>query len=539
MLKIADLAENLIHNNSILCVIIVFRIKGEYFMKCNNCKADISEGAYFCMNCGKFQKKDEFSAADKIELHERSFKTLIANLELCRPIEISWSRTASEYVDKVRKLKIVLMDSAIKDRTKNLRKKADSFISRCKTPEFHIAFVGTIKAGKSTLINALLGCDLASTSVTPETAVLTKFRHSEDTNYLRINFYSKEEWNELWKSISSNADVFKQEYKSLNGDAEKDNWIGHKEIYTKVSDEGLTAEIEKWTSSKHVEHYFVKEVEVGLKSFNMPEQVVFVDTPGLDDAVKYRSDVTRNYIDRANAVFACIKADSLTGSELSTLYRIFSNTSYNPEKVYIIGTQWDSLNSPEDNWKKQKAEWIKYLSGKDCYGDAMVAERNITYAAAYLKNLCRNYAVLDENQKFSLMSTAMKFKIMPTDIEVNLEKLDEISNVDSVSRKISQDIVSKYSEYLESDIKQSYEDFKADAERFFSELRTSNQELIETSDKNIEEIKAKYEEAEKEVEEINKYKKQLTDMLALVRQDTERRVNVLCEQLNEMAKTDV
>ncbi len=508
-------------------------------MKCQNCNANIINGSYFCIKCGHFQKREEFSDADRIGVHERNIKGLVNKIQSCKPTEVSWSKIAAEYSAKVERVKIILNDESISGKTKQLIKKADSFINRCKTPEFHIAFVGTIKAGKSTLINALLGCDLASTSVTPETAVLTKFRHSEGSNYIKVKFYSKDEWKELWSSISGNADVFLQEYKTLDGESVKDKWVGHNPVYTDVSDEGLTAEIEKWTSSKHVEHYFVKEVEVGLTSFNMPKQVVFVDTPGLDDAVKYRSDVTRNYIDRANAVFACIKADSLTGSELSTLYRIFSNTSYNPEKVYIIGTQWDSLNSPEDNWKKQKAEWIKYLAGKDCYGDAMIAERNITYAAAYLKNLCRNYVSLDENKKFSLMATAMKFKIMPDKIEENLEKLDEISNVDSVSRKISQDIVSKYSEYLESDIRQSYDDFKADAERFFSELRTSNQELIETSDKNIEEIKAKYEEAEKEVQEINKYKKQLTDMLELVRKDTERRVEVLCEQLNEMAKTDV
>lgn len=508
-------------------------------MKCKNCNANITNGSYFCIKCGHFQKREEFSAADKIDAHEKSIKGIVNRIQSCKPTEISWSKIAAEYSAKVERVKIVLNDSSISDKTKQLIKKADSFINRCQTPEFHIAFVGTIKAGKSTLINALLGCDLASTSVTPETAVLTKFRHSEGSNYIKVKFYSKDEWKELWSSISNNADVFKQEYATLDGESVKDKWIGHNPIYTDVSDDKLTTEIEKWTSSKHVEHYFVKEVEVGLTSFNMPKQVVFVDTPGLDDAVKYRSDVTRNYIDRANAVFACIKADSLTGSELSTLYRIFSNTSYNPEKVYIIGTQWDSLNFPEDDWKKQKAEWIKYLSGKDCYGDAMIAQRNITYAAAYLKNLCRNYASLSEDEIMTkLMPIACRFR-MYNKIEENLEKLDEISNVDAVSRKISQDIVSKYSEYLESDIKQSYDDFKVDAERFFSELRASNQELIKTSDKNIEEIKAKYEEAEKEVKEINKYKKQLTDMLELVRKDTERRVEILCGQLNEMAKTDV
>ena len=188
---------------------------------------------------------------------------------------------------------------------------------------------------------------------------MTKFRHCEKANYVRIKFYEQDEWNQLWKSISNNADVFKQEYKALNGESEKSKWINHSEIYTEVSNDKLTEEIERWTSAKHAEHYFVKEVEVGLKNFKMPEQVVFVDTPGLDDAVKYRSDVTRNYIERANAVFACVKSDSLTGPELTTLYRIFANTSYNPEKVFVIGTQWDSLNDPDKDWKKQKAEWIR------------------------------------------------------------------------------------------------------------------------------------------------------------------------------------
>lgn len=33
----------------------------------------------------------------------------------------------------------------------------DDFVDLCRHPEFQIAFVGTIKTGKSTLINALLG----------------------------------------------------------------------------------------------------------------------------------------------------------------------------------------------------------------------------------------------------------------------------------------------------------------------------------------------------------------------------------------------
>lgn len=182
-----------------------------------------------------------------------------------------------------------------------------------------------------------------------------------------------------------------------------------------VDNDNLESEIERWTSSKHVEHYFVKEVEIGLSDFNMPEQIVFVDMPGLDDAVKYRSDVTRAYIDRANAVFACVRSDSLTGGELDTLYRIFSNSNDNPEKIFVLGTQQDNLNNPESDWKLQKAEWVKYLSTENCYGNVESAQRNIVHVAAYLMNLCRDYGSFDRRDEKdkkkikTLMSTAMKF----------------------------------------------------------------------------------------------------------------------------------
>jgi predicted GTPase len=114
------------------------------------------------------------------------------------------------------------------------------------------------------------------------------------------------------------------------------------------------AEIQKWTSSKSVSHYFVKEVEVGLKEFELPEGVVLVDTPGLDDVVEYRSNITRDYIDRANAVLVCVKSDALTGQEMATIYSVFSNTRYNLEKVYIIATQIDTLNRPRENWMSSR-----------------------------------------------------------------------------------------------------------------------------------------------------------------------------------------
>lgn len=85
-------------------------------------------------------------------------------------------------------------------------------------PDLQIVIVGTIKAGKSTFINALFEENIASTDVTPETASLTKFRYSTK-NKLEVKFYNKTEWDELWESVKKSekenkGKVFKEEFES-------------------------------------------------------------------------------------------------------------------------------------------------------------------------------------------------------------------------------------------------------------------------------------------------------------------------------------
>src|SRR5699024_92688 len=120
-----------------------------------------------------------------------------------------------------------------------------------------------------------------------------------------------------------------EKYNRLNGNLEKEKLIGKESIKIELDNfDALRYEIKKWTSCNSVTHYFVKEVEVGLVGFDIPTGVVYVDTPGLDDPVRYRSDITRNYIDRANAVLVCVNSSALTGQELSTIYKVFANARY-------------------------------------------------------------------------------------------------------------------------------------------------------------------------------------------------------------------
>ncbi len=513
-------------------------------MKCATCKKEMKSNLYLCPYCGAANPSDTVQNVSLLNEYAKKFQNLMKTVGTAQHTKIAWDLTVDSYVQKMERIKVILSQPEFskpsgdhkKSSNERLIQRIENFIERCKDPVFHIAFVGTIKAGKSTLINALLGRNLASTSVTPETAVLTKFRSSKK-DYVKVTFYTSEEWTLLWKSISNNADVFKQEYAELHAEEHKSEWLNHETITRNVGNEEIEAEIERWTSSKHVEHYFVKEVEIGLSDFKMPEQIVFVDTPGLDDAVKYRSDVTRNYIDRANAVFACVRSDALTGGELNILYRIFTNSNDNPEKVFVLGTQWDSLNNPEEDWKKQKAEWVKYLATPNCYGSPEAANRNIVHVAAHLMNLCRDYGKKLEKDKLkNLLSIAMKISDVMTvpELEEHLEELMEKSNVSEVNRRIEQDIVPKYKKFLMEDIVSSYEAISKEIRQFFEDTRDSQNEVLQTSMKSADEIRKSYEKSKKELDDVQAYREQLEMAMRQLKANTDERVEALCKSLQEM-----
>lgn len=450
-------------------------------------------------------------------------------------INIIWDRTIDRYAKSIARAKLIMNHEKINEEVnEKLINKLDNFINKCSNPEFHIAFVGAIKAGKSTLINSLLGCNLASTAVTPETASLTKFRASRGKDYIKLTFYNDIEWQMLWTSVQqSKSDIFLEEFQKLGAENEKKNWINKSSITIEFEDiNELKEEIKKWTSSKKATHYFVKEVEVGLKEFILPEGVVFVDTPGLDDPVKYRSDITRKYIDRANAVLVCVKADALTGGELGTIYSVFANARYNPEKIYVIGTQLDTLNSPIRNWAEQREEWIKILRREDCYNSLQLAEKNIIAVASHVNNLVREYGNLDKesDEYWDLQSIAFKFRIQ--NAEEGLDKLNEFSNIDTLKIKLRDEIIEKHKELLLEDLTQDYKNNKEDIITKFNVIKNRQESVLKASSEGIEEIRKKREESFKLLEESKAEEREMQQVLKQIQIATSKRADELFRTIN-------
>lgn len=455
----------------------------------------------------------------KINLYSKSFE------------EILWNNTINDYAKNLVKTNGILEElvskeeyfKEFKEEIVGLQNGIDKYIKTVTNPEYQIAIVGAIKAGKSTLINSLLGYDLASVDVTPETATLTKIKSSEKS-YIKISFYSKEEWNKIWTQANNpkrKAEVFLKEYNEINAEIIKDEYLSRVDsIFYSENLEELKKEIKKWTSSKAKEHYFVKEIEIGLKILNLDKQICIVDTPGLNDVVEYRSNITLDYIDRANAVIVCVNAKTLRNEELVTIARVFSKARYKKDKIYVLGTQIDTLNTIED-WKKQEKEWRKYLLADEYFNTPKLLESNLFGVSAYLYNILR--AEIPENKiiaKYEAMELitedeADELRMLKKEKTIEDFKLSEsiknkilkFSNIDKTKEIIFEKLIEKYNESLLTDF---YEKYKILNERILSFKNshvTSLKELLNATTLNKNELESTLAAKRKEVENMkNKIK---------------------------------
>ena len=348
---------------------------------------------------------------------------------------------------------------------------------------------------------------------------------------MRVVFYTSEEWDTLYKSAEeSRATVFLEEYDSLNAEQEKKSWLDKDpETFLCETKDELVKEIQKWTSSKSSTHYFVKEVEVGLKEFELPNGVVLVDTPGLDDVVEYRSNITREYIDRANAVLVCVKSDALTGPEMATIFSVFSNTRYNPGKVYIVATQLDTLNRPRENWMEQQAEWLKYLKEKGAYGSMMLAKKNLIPVSAYLYTLLTEFDSIKEGEDkyWELDSSLSKLRIRIENIHEHYQELIDFTNINLLKNKIQSEIVSNYKKLLIDDIAGTYELCRDEIRDTMRKIKLVQEDIIKTSQGDLEEIKRKQEEYTKKYQEAEADKRELERSLSKLRNVTKKRADDL------------
>ncbi|HKE17494.1 MAG TPA: dynamin family protein [Kofleriaceae bacterium] len=130
---------------------------------------------------------------------------------------------------------------------------------------FHLVVLGEFNHGKSTFVNALLGARVLPTGITPTTAVINRVVWAEAPTA---------------RAVTRAGEVVR-----------------------------LTpTELEDWVTVEGARSADLAHVEVGYPADVLRDQIVLVDTPGVNDLNEQRAEVTYGYVPRADAVIFLLDA---------------------------------------------------------------------------------------------------------------------------------------------------------------------------------------------------------------------------------------
>ena len=185
---------------------------------------------------------------------------------------------------------------------------------------FNIAASGVINSGKSTLLNALLNKSVLGASNMPETINSTILKHDKDS-HARVNFYSIDELAALGLTSEN--------------------------LPSKSVDIGID-EIKNYTSSSSKTANLVKSVELYDDLELLKDNVCIIDTPGIDDAVVLREQITTNFMRECDLLAHLMNASqSATQKDVLFLKKCLENSHI--VRLAVVLTHADELSAKELN----------------------------------------------------------------------------------------------------------------------------------------------------------------------------------------------
>lgn len=228
-------------------------------------------------------------------------------------------------------------------------------------PKFNIGFIGDTRSGKSTCINAVLGCSLlaGANQGGPVTACITKIRSDRSTEFtVTIKYCSLadvlsemalvkpklrktssntvDDWDFELTTASNVSDVAHQVQQQILNERvhllmKSDNTALKPEIEeelkkkrvvfkTKTMEE-LAAFVKQYTvvgSNKKLPYWaFVKNVKITGPFSTIPFVCQLIDMPGLNDANKIREQRTLKYVSKCSHICLVMNGEQNIGTESS------------------------------------------------------------------------------------------------------------------------------------------------------------------------------------------------------------------------------
>lgn len=251
-----------------------------------------------------------------------------------------------------------------------------------------IGIIGRVKAGKSSLINALLfdGKEILPKAATPMTAALTSIGYAEEFS-AEVRFFGnedialiKQKAQEYENDIAQLMENFKTEYeqkkenstrkrpplneKQLRVKAQREigdqsglsaafdlhqriqssgidvSTLGESRILTAESVEALKAQLMDYVGSSGKYMPFTRELSLGMPLDSL-KGIEVVDTPGVNDPVKSREQRTYERLKECNAAFLVSPAGQfLSQQDFELADRLSAREG--TQEIYLVASQADT-----------------------------------------------------------------------------------------------------------------------------------------------------------------------------------------------------
>lgn len=395
----------------------------------------------------------------------------------------------------------------------NILKPLESEKEKLGKNEYVIAFLGSVKAGKSTLINALLGRKLNPTQHEAKTALpnLISYDVTKKEPFLKIK---SEIFDDLVQFAKSKQKELNLE-KSYQGESEIYKFLNNlNDIYREFLKEKSEDEIENFMRKfKNIDDFprILVDFGDGYK-FEKNSKVTFIDTPGANEA-KISSHLRKIFNDtlqRASKVVMVVDYSNIDKDSDNKLFGEFlENTKAmqnNKEAILLVANKIDTLTNKED----REARVIK---DKICnrFENKIKSENILPFSAqnAIDANFILKELSKEEPDNDKLMELDINFKWIKevenrksyANDKLDLSGLSELKNVikqafENTDEKIVFSTLMKINgilkEYIENAIKTRQSDLKKSNEEIAKEIENikSNQEQLK---RKIPVIKGKFE----------------------------------------------
>jgi len=265
--------------------------------------------------------------------------------EILAPLHVEKAKQGRNFYESALNLfsaSIANLQSAVEEVA--LLDRLEEIPKKLKNEKFSIGITGVMNAGKSTMLNALLGSEILGTSIIPETANLTVIKYAKRPS-AKVNFWDKDEWN----SIENSSETLENMKPFIKETQEhfKEN------LNEYITKEGRSFEINlddlpSYTSAEHSDKKcnLVKSVELYSDLKFVKNGVEIVDTPGLDDPVIQREEITKNYLSQCDLMIHLMNVNQ-SATQKDIEFIIDTLLYQNVARLLIVITRIDTVSVDE------------------------------------------------------------------------------------------------------------------------------------------------------------------------------------------------